>query len=245
MAIQKHELRFETDPSIDLPRLVDEEGRLTPQVRLAWEEELKARCNKQTLRAGETIQFSTAAKNFPSRFHIRAEPGPSNRMPTYVLEPIGQIPGSTTSPVSSTQPRETAVSLGTQLPNQLQMPASSLATSDYSWTRGFLADVQRLIWEGETDRLSRHGLELVLEELSDMAKSQPRELLVILVASYAAAGKLACADNPTQMRRGSFYDCALEALNSTLKSVATPASGGRFSALVGALSRRLGLSRGS
>jgi hypothetical protein len=227
-------LRFEPDPLTEMPHLVDPGGCLTSAVRADWEAELRSRCNDQSLRSGETIAFATRAKNLPSRFLVRAESGASNRMPSYVLEPVEPAPAP-----ADPAPRK-AMERGQPVTPSAAPPLSAPLEAEVYWPAGFLMAARRLAREQQADRMGRHGLQFVLEELHDLARDYPREMLVLLVSSYTAIRKLACSGNPELAREEQFYDRALEALDARLLAVAAERHAGTFSALIGAMSRWFG-----
>jgi hypothetical protein len=147
MARKPPTLRFEPDPAIELPRLVDESGTLPPATHAASEAELKGLCNAQTLRAGETISFQSVSKRLSGRFRVSARPGPSNRMPTYLLEPIGDESPGRDLPV--------VPALLRYGPPVSAPPPTKAGTP---WAEGFLVAAEALARDAPTDRLGRHGL---------------------------------------------------------------------------------------
>jgi hypothetical protein len=225
MPDEKFMLRFEPDTVTGLPHLVDPSGCLSASVHADWEAELNARCNDQSLRGDRTIRFATRAKNVPSEFRVRAEYGANNRMPIYVLEPIVDASPSA-------------------VPTEATRWSAPLEAEQY-WPAGFLMAARNLAREQQADRMGRHGLQFVIEEIHDLAKDYPGELVVLLVSSYTAIRKLACAGNPTLAREEQFYDRALEALEFPLRGLAPESHAGTLGSLLGAVSRYLGRKRSS
>jgi len=185
-------LKYCWSPDMQLPELSDPDQLLQPQERKRWNDEMARRVNLQELHDGLEIEFPRV-RDLPTRFRIRKEAGPSNRVPNYTLE--------------SVQP----------WPLPLCNGHGPKSTAPLAWPPQFLAEVQAHVANMQADKESRPGLLYLLDDVGELVRQGPPDLALQLLHAFAAIQYLRYAASPDQHRRAlTYYEISLEALDAAL-----------------------------